>query len=84
MTARKIVISVPDDVMPHVDRAARRRGVTRSGFIAQVLSRVASAVRDAEISHAVDAFFSDPEMVGEQAAIARAFRKGAARAGTEW
>ena len=84
MAARKFAISIPEDVMTHVDQAARRRGVTRSRFIAQVLSHVASARRDAEISDAVDAFFADPAMVREQAATARAFRKVAVRAGTEW
>ena len=84
MAARKFAISIPDDVMTQVDQAARRRGVTRSRFIAQVLSHVASARRDAEISHAVDAFFSDPVIAREQVATTRAFQKVAAHAGTEW
>ena len=84
MAARKFAISIPTDVMNRVDRAARRRGVTRSRIISQVLSHVARAGRDAEISNAVEIFFSDPEMAREQAATARAFNKVAARAGTEW
>jgi len=84
MAARKFAISIPADVMSQVDRAARRRGVTRSRFISQVLSHVANARCDAEISNAVEIFFSDPQMAREQAATARAFRKVAARGGTEW
>jgi len=84
MAARKFAISVPEDVMRHVDRAAARRGVTRSRFIADLLARVARARTDAEISRRVDALFSDPEVAREQAQTARAFRRTAPRAGTEW
>lgn len=84
MAAKKFAISVPEDVMRHVDRAATRRGVTRSRFIADMLARVARARTDAEISRRVDALFSDPEVAREQARTAHAFRGAAPRAGTEW
>lgn len=84
MAARKFAISVPENVMRQVDRAARRRGMTRSGFIAEVLARVARARTDFEISRRVDAFFADPEIAREQVETARAFRRAAATAGTEW
>lgn len=84
MAARKFAISVPEDVMRQVDRAAARRGTTRSRFIADVLARVARARTDAEISRRVDALFSDPEVVREQADTARAFHRAAPRGGAEW
>ena len=80
MAARKFAISVPEDVMRQVDRAARRRRMTRSGFITHVLAHVASARTDAEISKRVDAIFRDAEVAREQRETARAFR----RTGAEW
>ena len=84
MAARKFAISVPEDVMRQVDRAAKRRRMTRSGFISRVLARVARARTDAEISERVNAFFSDPEVAREQRETARAFRRAAPTAGAEW
>ena len=84
MAVRKFAISVPEDVMREVDQAAARRGMARSSFIASVLARVARARTDAEIARRVDALFSDPEVVREQAETARAFRRAAPPAGTDW
>ena len=84
MAARKFAISVPEQVMRHVDRAAARRGMTRSRFIADVLARVAKARTDAEISRRVNALFSDPEVAREQADTARVFRRAVPGAAAEW
>jgi macrodomain Ter protein organizer (MatP/YcbG family) len=81
---RKFAISVPEAVMRHVDRAARRRGMTRSRFVSHVLARVAEARTDAEISRRVDALFADPALAREQRRTARAFRRRAGAPGTEW
>lgn len=56
---KKIAISVPEAVLSEVDRAAKRRGVTRSRFISEVLAKVAAARSDAEIRRRVNAIFSD-------------------------
>ena len=47
MAARKFAISVPEEVIREVDHAAKRRGMTRSGFITDVLSQVARALDQA-------------------------------------
>jgi metal-responsive CopG/Arc/MetJ family transcriptional regulator len=82
--ARKFAISVPEDVMRQVDRAAKRRRMTRSAFISRVLARVARAQTDAEISRRVDELFSDAELAREQVETARAFRRSAPTAGAGW
>ena len=84
MAARKFAISVSEAVMRQVDRAAKQRRMTRSGFIALVLARVARSRTDAEISRRVDAIFSDPDVAREQRETARAFRRPARTAGAEW
>jgi hypothetical protein len=84
MAARKLAISVPEEVIRKVDQAAKRRGMTRSGFITDVLSHVARARTDAEIARRVNDLFSDPEIAGEQVETAKQFRRIAPRRGAEW
>lgn len=84
MAARKIAISVPDQVLREVDRAARARGMTRSGFISQALARIARARRDAEITRRIDELLADPEIAREQVDTARAFQRARSSAGNEW
>jgi hypothetical protein len=84
MPARKLAISVPEEVIREVDRAAKRRGMTRSGFITGVLSDVARARTDAEISRRVNALFADPDIAREQVETAKKFRRIAPRRGAEW
>lgn len=54
MPAAKFAISVPAETMSHVDRAAKRLGMTRSRYIAVVLAHVAQRERDTSISKKVD------------------------------
>jgi metal-responsive CopG/Arc/MetJ family transcriptional regulator len=84
MPTRKFAISIPEDVMSQVDRAAARRGWTRSRFIAEVLRRTAHARSDSAITRAVNRLFEDPDLAEEQAASARAYRSAAPRKGWEW
>ncbi|MBI4701986.1 MAG: hypothetical protein HY744_12680 [Deltaproteobacteria bacterium] len=73
MAARKFAISIPEDVMSQVDLAAAERGLTRSGFIALVLSRTARARSDAAISRRIDEVLADPNVAAEQRRTAAAF-----------
>ena len=84
MGAKKFAISVPAEVMDQVDRAAARRGVTRSRFISDVLRRVADTQRDVEITRRIDEVLSDPQLAEEQRQTARDFGAARSQAGTEW
>jgi metal-responsive CopG/Arc/MetJ family transcriptional regulator len=66
MAVRKIAISVPEDVVRQVDRAARRARLTRSAFITDLLRRGAAARSDAEVTRRVNEVFADPELANEQ------------------
>jgi metal-responsive CopG/Arc/MetJ family transcriptional regulator len=70
---QKFAISVPAPVMALVDRAAKKRRMTRSGFISRVLRVSAAAQSDEELSARVDAFFADSEMLAEQKKTADEF-----------
>jgi hypothetical protein len=61
MGATKFAISVPSETMAEVDRAAKRLGLTRSGYIARVLARVAMRERDANISKRIDRVLEELE-----------------------
>jgi hypothetical protein len=84
MAARKFAISIPEEVMRQVDRAAGERGVTRSRFIAEVLARAARARSDAEITRQLDRLFADPAVDREQRRTARGLQALASPVGTEW
>ncbi len=84
MAAKKFAISVPESVMEQVDRAAAESGVTRSRFIADVLRLTASARSDREITRRINRVFDDPKVIADHRADARAFRRRAPAAGTEW
>lgn len=84
MAVRKIAISVPEDVMEVVDRAAARRHTTRSAYISEILRRVASARTDAEITRRIDAVFSDRDVARAQVETAAAFATAEPGAGWEW
>ena len=83
MAVKKFALSVPEDVMKHVDRAAKRFGVTRSRFIADVLRKIANAAKDGEITRRVDELFADRELLAEQSRTADAFSRAPGN-GTEW
>ena len=59
MSAVKFAISMPEETMSQVDRAAKRLGMTRSRYIATVLAHVARRERDAAISRRVDEVLAD-------------------------
>ena len=84
MAAKKIAISVPEEVLTAVDRAAAERSVTRSRFITDVLRRVAAARTDAEVRRRVDELFSDPRIAGEQRETARAGAAALRDSESEW
>lgn len=84
MAVKKIAISVPEDVIEQVDRAAAERRMTRSAYISWVLRRTARARSDAEITARINAFFSDPALDDEQRETAKALGRLRASEGTEW
>jgi len=84
MPVRKIAISVHEDVLETVDRAAAERGLTRSRFITQVLARVSRAKNEREILREINAVFADPEIAREQRRTTRALMRLRPKEGAEW
>jgi hypothetical protein len=84
MAVKKIAISVPEDVVAAVDRAAEERGLTRSRFISDVLRQVAGVRTDAELSRKINEVFADPEIAREQRDTAERTLRARPDCGDEW
>ena len=70
---KRVAISLPEPVLKTVDRLAARRGESRSHLIATILSRVARAKRDREITAQIDTLFADETITVEQKRTADEF-----------
>ena len=66
MACRKTAITVPEKLLAEIDRAARRRGKSRSSFIVAVLETAVRARDDAEITRRFNEVFVDPETGASQ------------------
>lgn len=73
MPMKKVAISLPEPVLETVDRLATRRGESRSHVIATILSRVARAKRDRDITAQIDALLADKSITAEQKLTADEF-----------
>jgi metal-responsive CopG/Arc/MetJ family transcriptional regulator len=63
---KKVAVSLPEPVLATVDQLAERRGESRSHLIATILSRVARAKRDRDITAQINALFADGTIQAEQ------------------
>lgn len=84
MAAHKLAISLHHDVFAAVEAAAARLGIARSQYIAQVLTREAARLRDAEVVASLDAVHSDPSVAQSQRETAALWDTVGSEVGTEW
>lgn len=82
MAVTKFAISVPEETMNQVDRAAKRLGMTRSRYIAVVLARVAKREKDAAISRRVDEVLADLDE--QDLDTVKLLRRAGSGEGMEW
>ena len=66
MPLRKTAVTIPDDLLTAVDRAARAHGDSRSAYITRVLRQAVRARRDAEITSRLNELFADEGARGQQ------------------
>ncbi len=58
---RKTAISVPAKLLSELDRAAKKRGESRSRFIQRLFVEAVRAKNDNDFSRRLNAFFADSE-----------------------
>jgi hypothetical protein len=78
----KFAISITSETLRHVDRAAKRLGVTRSRYIAVVLDHLARHERDAAISRRVNQVLA--KLDRQDLESAAHWLAGRRNEGTEW
>ncbi len=66
MPMKKVAISLPEGVLETVDEMAARRGMSRSHVIATILSKLARAKHDRDITARIDALLDDETIRVEQ------------------
>jgi hypothetical protein len=73
MAYRKTAITVSEELLADVDRAARARGESRSKYITHVLRAAVRARRDADITRRLNKLFADETVADEQLDTAALF-----------
>ena len=66
MPLLKTTVTIPEDLLAQVDKAAERRGESRSRYITRVLRAAGGARRDAEITSRLNALFAEDRVLEEQ------------------
>jgi metal-responsive CopG/Arc/MetJ family transcriptional regulator len=66
----KTAITVPEEVLAEIDRAALARGESRSKYVTRVLMAAVRARHDAEITDRLNALFADERVAAAQVAEA--------------
>jgi len=84
MPSRKIAISISESVLDRIDDLARKSQKSRSGYITDILEKVARTSREAEITARINDLFSDPGVQKEQKEVSDFFLSGNAFEGEEW
>ena len=80
MPTAKIAISLPQEVLTEIDRAAHARGESRSRLIGDVLRAAMRARRGTEITRRLNALFADEQVAAEQNRLTREL----GGVGTDW
>jgi len=70
MAVRKTAISIPDDLLDQVDRAAADLGESRSRYITRILRAAVRARRDAEVTRRLDLLYTSEPLNRQQVAVA--------------
>ena len=71
MAVRKTAISIPDELLDQVDRAAADLGESRSRYITRILRAAVRARRDAEVTRRLDVLYASEPLNREQVAVAQ-------------
>lgn len=70
MARSKIAITVPDEIIQHLDTIAKKRKMSRSKLISEILENNLSKLLDEELASTYDDIYSDERIQKEQKYIA--------------
>lgn len=84
MNTQKVAISIPTDLVAMIDTISKKRGLSRSRFISNVLQEKMSQEQNRSIRSAYDHVFSDDDICREQLETASWLDGAGNREGQEW
>ncbi len=84
MNAQRIAITIPADIVVWIDNVSKRKGMSRSGFIAKVLLEKISEQKKQGIKEVYDSVFSDESICREQLDTSAWLEKCGNDEGQEW
>ena len=80
MPLHKTAITIPEDLLAQLDKAAKQLGESRSRYITHVLRVAVKARRDADITNRLNALFAEDGVLNEQRRGTKVLRA----AGVSW
>ena len=84
MHTQKVAITIPKDLIMMIDDMSRKKGLSRSKFISNVLREKLIKERNRDIKETYDRIFSDESLKIEQLRCAKWFEGLEIEEGQEW
>ena len=84
MHTQKVAVTIPKDLITMIDDISKKRGLSRSRFISNVLKEQLTLEKNRDIKAAYDQVFSDEAIKNEQLGCARWFEGLGTEEGQEW
>jgi metal-responsive CopG/Arc/MetJ family transcriptional regulator len=84
MNTQKVAISMPEDLIKDIDLISKKKGLSRSRYIASALCAKVADEKKELLKQAYDRIFSDKKIQKEQRDAARWFEGVGSEAGQEW
>ena len=84
MHTQKVAVTIPKDLITMIDDISKKRGLSRSRFISNVLKEQLTLEKNRDIKAAYDQVFSDEAIKNEQLFCARWFEGLGTEEGQEW
>jgi len=81
---QKVAISMPNILVQEIDALSKRKGLSRSRYIAQAVSEKIESEKKRFITESYDNIFSDKDIQKEQLEMARCFEGAGNEGGQEW
>jgi hypothetical protein len=84
VNTQKVAITIPRNLVATIDTMSREQGLSRSRFIARLLSEKVQEEREKILKEAYDRVFSDESICREQLETSRWLEEGNSEEGQEW
>lgn len=84
MHTQKVAITIPKELLMMIDDMSKKKGLSRSKFISNVLREKLISERNRNIKESYDQVFSDDSLRKEQLSCAKWFEGLEVEEGQEW